>query len=59
LDLMEAGESFDEIEDAICEIRDLNGEQKAALWLVAFSQRGRSEQRQAAQGVLALAAGRG
>jgi hypothetical protein len=42
-DLIEAGEPFGEVEEAI-EHADLELDQKSALWLMAFSKRDRSEQ---------------
>ena len=38
--LMEAGEPFDDVEEAI-EHADLDQDEKAALWLFAFSSRDR------------------
>jgi hypothetical protein len=38
-ELMDAGESFGDIEDAIDEVPGLTLHQKAALWLFAFSLR--------------------
>ena len=38
-ELMEAGESFGDVEDAIDEVVGLTLAQKAALWLFAFSLR--------------------
>jgi hypothetical protein len=43
-ELIEAGEGFGDIEDAIDEVADLNMDQKAALWLFAFSLRDPSGQ---------------
>jgi hypothetical protein len=37
--LMNRGERFGDVEDAIDEVADLTQEQKAALWLFAFSLR--------------------
>ena len=39
-ELMEAGEPFGEVEEAIDLAGDLNEDAKAALWLLAFSMRG-------------------
>jgi hypothetical protein len=36
---LEAGEAFGEVESAIDEIGELSEDQKAALWLFAFSKR--------------------
>ncbi len=52
-ELIRAGESFDEIEDAIDEVLDLTVDQKAALWLFAFSLRDRAEQQREARAHLA------
>ena len=51
--LLESGEAFGDVEDAIDELRDLSMDQKAALWLFAFSLRAPSRQRVAARGHLA------
>lgn len=40
---IEAGEAFGDIEDAINELADLTADQKAALWLFAFTLRDRGE----------------
>ena len=42
--LMNGGEPFGRIEDVIDDCTELNQEQKAALWLFAFSMRDRVEQ---------------
>jgi hypothetical protein len=42
-ELIEAGEAFGDVEDAIDEAADLTRDQKAALWLFAFSLRDPSE----------------
>jgi hypothetical protein len=42
--LVETGEPFGDVEDAIDELGDLTMDQKAALWLYAFSLRDPSEQ---------------
>jgi hypothetical protein len=42
----EAGKPFDEVEDAI-ELADATEDQKAALWLMAYSIRDRRERRRA------------
>jgi hypothetical protein len=41
---MRAGEPFGHVEDAIDRVDDLNQEEKAALWLFAFSLREPAEQ---------------
>jgi hypothetical protein len=41
---MNGGEPFGRIEDVIDDCTELNQEQKAALWLFAFSMRDRVEQ---------------
>jgi hypothetical protein len=43
-ELIKAGEPFGDVEDAIEDVPDLNGDQKAALWLFAFSLRDPVEQ---------------
>jgi hypothetical protein len=43
-ELMQGGERFGYVEDVIDEVVDLTQDQKAALWLFAFSLRDRSEQ---------------
>ena len=52
-ELIEAGEPFGDVEDAIDEVADLTMEQKAALWLLAFSLRDPSEQQLDARAHLA------
>ena len=42
---MRRGEPFGVVEDAIDEVADLTQDQKAALWLFAFSLRDPSQQR--------------
>ena len=42
--LMKGGEPFGRIENVIDDCAELNQEQKAALWLFAFSLRDRAEQ---------------
>jgi hypothetical protein len=44
-ELMETGETFGDVEDAIDDVADLTLDQKAALWLFAFSLRDPAEQR--------------
>jgi hypothetical protein len=41
-ELIRAGEAFDEVEEAIDGVADLAPDQKAALWLFAFSMRERA-----------------
>ena len=41
---MNAGEAFGEVEDSIDEVAELNTDEKAALWLFAFSLRDPVEQ---------------
>ena len=56
-ELFRAGEAFDEIEIAIDEVADLSRDEKASLWLFAFSLRDKFEQRRVTQahpGVLHL-----
>ena len=38
-ELVEAGEPFGEVEEAIDGVADLDEDEKAALWLLAFSHR--------------------
>ena len=52
-ELVKAGEPFAVIEDAIDEVADLSTEEKAALWLFAFSLRDRDEQQRDARAHLA------
>jgi hypothetical protein len=52
-ELVAAGEPFGDVEQAIDAIRDLTTDQKAALWLFAFSLRDRSEQMRDARAHLA------
>ena len=53
-ELMRAGEPFGDVEDAIDQVADLSMNEKAALWLVAFSLRDPSEQQLAARAQLSL-----
>jgi hypothetical protein len=46
---IKAGEPFGHVEDAIDEVDDLNQDEKAALWLFAFSLREPAEQQSAAR----------
>lgn len=52
-ELVRAGEPFGDVEDAIDEVDDLSMDQKAALWLFAFSLRDRHEQQREARAHLA------
>ena len=52
-ELMEAGEPFGEVEDAIDRVADLTEDAKAALWLLAFALREPCEQVRAARAHLA------
>jgi hypothetical protein len=52
-ELIQAGESFGGVEDAIDGLADLTMEEKAALWLLAFSLRDRDEQQRDARAHLA------
>lgn len=52
-DLMESGEEFGDVEEAIDVLPDLTLDQKAALWLFAFSLRDPNEQRLDARAHLA------
>jgi hypothetical protein len=52
-ELIRAGEPFDDVEEAIDEVVDLTMDQKAALWLFAFSLRDRDEQQRDARAHLA------
>jgi hypothetical protein len=51
MDRMNAGESFGDVEDAI-DIADLTEDEKAALWLLAFSMRDPRDQRRDARAYL-------
>ena len=52
-ELMDTGETFNDVEDAIDEIDALTLDQKAALWLFAFSLRDREVQQLEARAHLA------
>lgn len=56
-EMVEAEDSFDTIEDAIDAIADLTDDQKAALWLLAFSMRDHHEQLHDARAHLAVVGG--
>jgi hypothetical protein len=43
-ELVDAGEQFGDVEDAIDEVAELTQDEKAALWLFAFSLRDPAEQ---------------
>jgi hypothetical protein len=53
-ELMEAGEPFGAVEDAIDRVPDLNEDAKAALWLWAFALQKPGEQVHAARAHLAV-----
>jgi hypothetical protein len=50
---IKAGEPFGEVEDSIDQVADLTTDEKAALWLFAFSLRDPAEQQLAARAHLA------
>jgi hypothetical protein len=52
-ELIRGGEPFGDVEDAIDEVADLTTDQKAALWLFAFSLRDPYEQQLDARAHLA------
>ena len=52
-ELIESGERFGDVEEAIDELAELTLDEKAALWLFAFSLRDREEQQRAARSHLA------
>ena len=52
-ELIRAGKPFGDVEDSIDRVDDLTMDEKAALWLFAFSLRDPSEQRLDAQAHLA------
>lgn len=52
-ELVRGGESFGDVEDAIEQVADLTADQKAALWLFAFSLRDQYEQQLDARAHLA------
>ena len=43
-ELLESGEKFGDVEDAIDDVPELTQDEKAALWLFAFSLRDQAEQ---------------
>ena len=53
MELIQAGESFGGVEEAIDGLAGLGMEEKAALWLLAFSLRDRDEQQRDALAHLA------
>jgi hypothetical protein len=52
-ELVEAGEPFGDVEDAIDDVAELTEDAKAALWLLAFSMRDRCERQRAARAQVA------
>lgn len=50
---IKAGEPFGEVEDSIDAVAELTGDEKAALWLFAFSLRDPAEQQLDARAYLA------
>jgi hypothetical protein len=52
-ELIKAGALFGDVEDAIDDVSDLSQDEKAALWLLAFSLRDPSEQQLEARAHLA------
>jgi hypothetical protein len=50
---IKAGEPFGEVEDSIDAVAELTGDEKAALWLFAFSLRDPDQQQLAARSHLA------
>jgi hypothetical protein len=48
-ELLKSGERFGDVEDSIDEVADLTMDEKAALWLFAFSLRDPAEQQLDAQ----------
>jgi hypothetical protein len=52
-ELIGAGQAFGEVEDAIDDVAELTTDEKAALWLFAFSLRDRDEQQREARAHLA------
>jgi hypothetical protein len=53
LEQIEAGEPFGEVEDSIDAVAELTTDEKAALWLFAFSLRDQAEQQLDARAHLA------
>jgi hypothetical protein len=49
---IQSGRPFGDVEDAIDALEELTPEQKAALWLVAFSHRDRAERKRDARAYL-------
>jgi sulfopyruvate decarboxylase TPP-binding subunit len=49
MERIKAGVPFGAVEDAIADVTDLTSDQKAALWLFAFSLRAPSEQQRDAR----------
>ena len=54
---MRGGERFGAVEDAIDDVADLTQDEKAALWLYAFSLRAGAEQQRDARAHLAALSG--
>ena len=54
--MIQSGTPFDSIEDQIQRIPDLVDDERSALWLYAWSEQGRSWQRNAARQLLLWAA---
>jgi hypothetical protein len=52
-ELIGAGQAFGEVEEAIDEVAELTLDEKAALWLFAFSLRDRDERQREARAHLA------
>jgi hypothetical protein len=56
-ELIDDGEKFGDVEDAIDDVPELTQEEKAALWLFAFSLRDPAEQQSEARGHIAALQG--
>ena len=54
IELVRAGETFGDVEEAIDGADDLTTDEKAALWLFAFSLRDQAEQQRDARAHLAM-----
>lgn len=52
-ELLDDGETFDDVEDAIDHVTELTQDEKAALWLFAFSLRDPAEQQSDARAHIA------
>ena len=57
--MMDSSEPFGKVEDFIDQARSLDGDQKAALWLLAWSMRSNPVQRREAREMLGVTAGWG